>query len=80
MDQIVRAGVDLVALTRGLVDIDSTTGREGEAGRWLGNGIRRRDAGQQGRERKKDLDPHLFTHHNIAGGGQSSLWSRADLR
>ena len=35
MDQIVRAGVDLVELTRGLVDIDSTTGREGEAGRWL---------------------------------------------
>jgi acetylornithine deacetylase len=35
VDQIVRAGVDLVELTRGLVDIDSTTGREGEAGRWL---------------------------------------------
>jgi acetylornithine deacetylase len=33
--QIVRAGVDLVELTRGLVDIDSTTGREGEVGRWL---------------------------------------------
>jgi acetylornithine deacetylase len=27
--------VDSVALTRALVDIDSTTGREGEAGRWL---------------------------------------------
>lgn len=35
MDQIVRAGVDTVELTRSLVDIDSTTGREGEAGRWL---------------------------------------------
>ena len=35
MDPVARAGVDLVALTRGLVDIDSTTGREGEAGRWL---------------------------------------------
>ena len=27
--------VDPVALTRSLVDIDSTTGREGEAGSWL---------------------------------------------
>lgn len=35
MDQITRTGVDLTELTRGLVDIDSTTGREGEAGRWL---------------------------------------------
>jgi acetylornithine deacetylase len=35
VDQIVRASVDLVELTRGLVDIDSTTGREGEAGHWL---------------------------------------------
>ena len=31
MDQI----VDLVALTRALIDIDSTTGREAAAGRWL---------------------------------------------
>ena len=31
MDQV----VDLVALTRALVDIDSTTGREADAGRWL---------------------------------------------
>jgi acetylornithine deacetylase len=29
------APVDLVALTRSLVDIDSTTGREAEAGHWL---------------------------------------------
>jgi len=29
------AAIDPVALTRSLVDIDSTTGREGEAGRWL---------------------------------------------
>jgi acetylornithine deacetylase len=35
VDQVVRADIDLVELTRGLVDIDSTTGREGEAGRWL---------------------------------------------
>jgi acetylornithine deacetylase len=29
--------VDILSLTRALVDIDSTTGREGEAGRWLAN-------------------------------------------
>jgi acetylornithine deacetylase len=40
VDQIVRAGVDLVELTRGLVDIDSTTGRESEAGRWLAGYLR----------------------------------------
>jgi acetylornithine deacetylase len=34
--------VDLVALTRSLVDIDSTTGREGEAGRWLADYLRGR--------------------------------------
>jgi acetylornithine deacetylase len=32
--------VDVVALTRALVDIDSTTGREGEAGRWLADYLR----------------------------------------
>ena len=32
--------VDLVELTRGLVDIDSTTGHEGEAGRWLAGYLR----------------------------------------
>lgn len=32
--------VDVVALTRALVDIDSTTGREGEAGRWLAGHLR----------------------------------------
>jgi acetylornithine deacetylase len=31
----VASTLDLVGLTRSLVDIDSTTGREGEAGRWL---------------------------------------------
>jgi acetylornithine deacetylase len=30
-----RPAVDVVTLTRSLVDIDSTTGREGQAGRWL---------------------------------------------
>jgi acetylornithine deacetylase len=34
-------GVDLVGLTRALVDIDSTTGREMEAGRWLADYLRR---------------------------------------
>jgi acetylornithine deacetylase len=34
--------VDIVALTRALVDIDSTTGREGAAGRWLADYLRRR--------------------------------------
>jgi acetylornithine deacetylase len=34
--------VDLVGLTRALVDIDSTTGREGEAGRWLAAHLRDR--------------------------------------
>jgi acetylornithine deacetylase len=32
--------VDLIGLTRGLVDIDSTTGREGQAGRWLADYLR----------------------------------------
>jgi len=34
--------VDVVAVTRSLVDIDSTTGREGEAGRWLAEYLRGR--------------------------------------
>jgi acetylornithine deacetylase len=34
--------VDIVALTRALVDIDSTTGREGDAGRWLADYLRAR--------------------------------------
>jgi acetylornithine deacetylase len=32
---------DLVAVARALIDIDSTTGREGEAGRWLSDYLRR---------------------------------------
>jgi acetylornithine deacetylase len=32
--------VDLVELTRALVDIDSTTGREGDVGRWLSGRLR----------------------------------------
>ncbi len=34
--------VDIVSLTRSLVDIDSTTGREGECGRWLADYLRSR--------------------------------------
>jgi acetylornithine deacetylase len=34
--------VDIVSLTRSLVDIDSTTGREGECGRWLADYLRGR--------------------------------------
>lgn len=34
--------VDLVGLTRSLVDIDSTTGREADAGRWLSSYLRGR--------------------------------------
>ena len=34
--------VDIIALTRALVDIDSTTGREGAAGRWLADYLRGR--------------------------------------
>ena len=40
MDSVER--VDVVALTRALVDIDSTTGREGDAGRWLADYLRGR--------------------------------------
>ena len=41
MDSVtVATTVDPVGLTRSLVDIDSTTGREGEAGRWLASYLR----------------------------------------
>ena len=35
--------VDIVSLTRSLVDIDSTTGREGACGRWLADYLRKRE-------------------------------------
>jgi len=35
--------VDIVTLTRSLVDIDSTTGQEGDVGRWLADYLRGRD-------------------------------------
>ena len=37
---VTQNAVDIVALTRALVDIDSTTGREGAAGRWLADYLR----------------------------------------
>ena len=37
MEQIVQGRVDLVGLTRALVDIDSTTGREGAGACFLSN-------------------------------------------
>jgi acetylornithine deacetylase len=40
VDSIGAPAVDLVALTRTLVDIDSTTGRERDAGRWLADYLR----------------------------------------
>jgi acetylornithine deacetylase len=40
VDSVTAREVDLVALTRALVDIDSTTGREREAGRWLADYLR----------------------------------------
>jgi acetylornithine deacetylase len=43
MDPVAPVDVDLIALTRSLVDIDSTTGREAEAGGWLAAYLR--DAG-----------------------------------
>jgi acetylornithine deacetylase len=38
-----RDDVDIVTLTRALVDIESTTGQEGDVGRWLADYLRRRD-------------------------------------
>jgi len=40
VDPVNADATDIVALTRALVDIDSTTGREGAAARWLGDYLR----------------------------------------
>jgi acetylornithine deacetylase len=40
VDPIVTGSLDLVGLTRSLVDFDSTTGREGPAGHWLSSYLR----------------------------------------
>jgi acetylornithine deacetylase len=45
MDPVSAVGVDIVALTRSLVDVDSTTGREGECGRRLSSYLRERGYG-----------------------------------
>ena len=42
MDPLALSPVDVVALTRALVDIESTTGQEGEAGRYLSSYLRGR--------------------------------------
>jgi acetylornithine deacetylase len=54
---------DLVSLTRALVDIDSTTGREGQAGRWLSRYLRR--AGYAVVE--QPVDQHRFNVMATAG-------------
>jgi acetylornithine deacetylase len=40
VDPVAATAVDLVEFTRALVDIDSTTGREADAGRWLSRYLR----------------------------------------
>ena len=61
--------VDLVSLTRSLVDIDSTTGREGEAGRWLVNYLSQ--AGYA--VTKQPVDANRFNVFATAGTAASPL-------
>ena len=58
--------VDIVGLTRALVDIDSTTGREGECGRWLADYLRGR--GWSVEEQRVD-DTRFNVIANVAGAG-----------
>ena len=68
MDSVTAAReVDPVALTRSLVDIDSTTGREGEAGRWLA-GYLRDNGFAVVEQRVDDARSNL-----IAGAGQPAV-------
>jgi acetylornithine deacetylase len=60
--------VDIVGLTRSLVDIDSTTGREGECGRWLADYLRGR--GWAVEEQRVD-DTRFNVIANPAGGAQA---------
>ena len=60
----VRGGVDLIGFTRALVDIDSTTGREAEAGRWLAGYLR--ESGFAVREQRVD-----DTRFNVIVGPES---------
>lgn len=57
------APFDLVGVTRSLVDIDSTTGREGEAGRWLSRYLR--ELGYQVTEQR--VDQSRFNVLAVAG-------------
>jgi len=59
--------VDIVALTRSLVDIDSTTGREGAAGRWLADYLRGR--GWSVEEQRVD-DTRFNVIANAPGAGE----------
>ena len=60
--------VDIVSLTRSLVDIDSTTGREGECGRWLADYLR----GRGWPVAEQRVDDTRFNVIASAGGGASS--------
>jgi len=57
--------VDIVGLTRSLVDIDSTTGREGECGRWLAGCLRGR--GWEVEEQRVD-DTRFNVLADVPGG------------
>ena len=57
--------VDIVGLTRSLVDIDSTTGREGECGRWLADYLRGR--GWEVEEQRVD-DTRFNVLADVPGG------------
>ena len=58
--------VDIVGLTRALVDIDSTTGREGAVGRWLADYLRARSWSVQ--EQRVD-DTRFNVIATVAGAG-----------
>jgi acetylornithine deacetylase len=64
--------VDIVALTRALVDIDSTTGREGAAGRWLADYLRGR--GWPVVEQPVDAERfNVIAHAGRTGAGRGGL-------
>jgi acetylornithine deacetylase len=66
------APVDIAALTRALVDIDSTTGREGAVGRWLADYLRGR--GWQVVEQRVD-DTRFNVIADGGGGGAGVTFS-----
>jgi len=71
----VSGGVDIVALTRALVDIDSTTGREGDAGGWLAGYLRQR--GYAVTEQR--VDDSRFNVIAAPPAGESSGSAGADI-